>query len=106
MADTDFYLNRELDKSAHPILKKLGADYAKPDLLIHKPGYMTGNHAIIEVKTSKAKVEGIKKDLNTLALFLTKVRYQRAIYLLFGDEVEDAAERVCKVAKTVRGLPQ
>lgn len=103
--DTDFYLNGELDKSAHPILKELGADYAKPDLLIHKPGYMTGNHAIIEVKTSKAQVEGIKKDLNTLALFLTKVRYQRAIYLLFGYEVEAAAKRVCRVAETVKGLP-
>jgi hypothetical protein len=34
--DTDFYLNCELDKAAHPILRKLGADFAKPDLLVHR----------------------------------------------------------------------
>ncbi len=42
-----FYLNGEIDKAAHPILSKLGAGYAKPDLLVHRPGYMSGNHAIM-----------------------------------------------------------
>jgi hypothetical protein len=30
-----FILNGEVDKAAHPILSALGADYAKPDLLVH-----------------------------------------------------------------------
>ena len=45
-----YFLNGELDKSAHPILRELGADHAKPDLLVHTPGYMAGNYAIIDVK--------------------------------------------------------
>ena len=60
---TAYYLNGEIDKAAHPILRTLGADYAKPDLLVHQPGYMEGNHAIIEVKSPAADADGIRKDL-------------------------------------------
>jgi hypothetical protein len=104
-ADTPFYLNGELDKAAHPILRKLGADYAKPDLLIHRPGYMAGNNTIIEVKSSNAQRDGIVKDLKTLALFRTKVNYQRAIYLLFGYEAQDAVARVCRAWNEIGELP-
>lgn len=102
---TDFRLNGELDKSAHPILKQLGAAYAKPDLLVHRPGYMSGNNTIIEVKSSGASRKGIEKDLKTLARFCTAVGYQRAIYLLYGYEAEQAAIRVRKVAQEVGDLP-
>jgi hypothetical protein len=84
-----FYLNGEIDKSAHPILTQLGASYAKPDLLVHQPGYMKGNHAIIEVKSSRAVSAGITKDLNTLSVFINNVGYQRAIYLLYGHEIDE-----------------
>ena len=104
-ADTPYCLNGELDKAAHPILRDLGADYAKPDLLIHRPGYMAGNNTIIEVKSSNAKRDGIEKDLKTLALFRTKVKYQRAIYLLFGHEAMAAAERVRVVSRELGELP-
>jgi hypothetical protein len=104
-SDTPFYLNGELDKAAHPILRHLGADYAKPDLLIHQPGYMAGNHTIIEVKSSNAQADGIVKDLKTLCLFRTKVNYQRAIYLLFGYESLAAAERVRRAWKELREPP-
>lgn len=105
-AKTKFYLNGELDKAAHPILKKLGADYAKPDLLVHTPGYMSGNHAIIEVKSSNARKAGIIKDLKTLTIFRTKVGYERAIYLLFGRDADTTAELVQNVGKSIKGLPE
>jgi len=104
-AETELYLNGELDKAAHPILRELGADYAKPDLLVHRPGYMSGNHAIIGVKSSNPQNAGTVKDLNTLALFRTKVGYERAIYLLFGYDAQAAAERVQRVAQSTEGLP-
>jgi hypothetical protein len=85
-AGCPFYLNGEIDKSAHPILAGLGASYAKPDLLVHQPGYMSRNHAIIEVKSSRAANTGIKKDLRTLSLFVNRVGYERAIYLVYGNE--------------------
>ena len=103
--DTQFYLNGELDKAAHPILRTLGADYAKPDLLIHQPGCMAGNNTIIEVKSSNAQRDGIEKDLRTLALFRTKVKYDRAIYLLFGRQALAAAERVRSVSTELGSLP-
>lgn len=103
--NTDFYLNGELDKAAHPILCKLGADYAKPDLLIHRPGSMSGNHAVIEVKSSKAPVNGIRKDIETLAVFRTRVGYARAIYLIYGERAERSAERVHRVAQGMKNLP-
>lgn len=103
-SNTPFRLNGELDKAAHPILRQLGADHAKPDLLVHQPGHMAGNNTIIEVKSTKAAKDGIAKDLETLALFRTTVGYQRAIYLLYGYEVERLAERVASAIKE-RDLP-
>jgi len=97
-AHTEFYLNGEIDKAAHPILRTLGADRMKPDLLVHKPGYMTGNHAIIEVKSSKTSADGIRKDLETLTLFRGKVGYERAIYLIYGFEAAIVGERVMQIA--------
>lgn len=83
-----FVLNGEVDKSAHPILRELGADQAKPDLLIHVPGDMKGNYAIIEVK-HHLDPAGIRKDIKTLDLFVRKVGYQRAVYLIYGHEASD-----------------
>ncbi len=100
-----FVLNGELDKAAHPILRQLGADYAKPDLLVHRPGYMSGNNTVIEVKSSNAQGREIAKDLKTLSLFRTTVGYSRAIYLLYGYETETAVKRIDIVAKKFGELP-
>jgi hypothetical protein len=62
-ANSSYCLNGEIDEAAHPILQELRADYAKPDLLVHQPGQMSGNHAIVEVKTSRGQNAGIRKDL-------------------------------------------
>jgi hypothetical protein len=86
---TEYYLNGEVDKAAHPILKELGADGFKPDFLIHRPGDMKGNNVIIEVKSENATRQGIKKDIETLSLFVNKVRYKKAIYLFFGYGLRD-----------------
>lgn len=101
---TRYFLNGELDKKAHPILRELGADHAKPDLLVHTPGDMAGNYAIIEVKHSMA-VRGIRKDLETLDLFMRTVGYKRAIYLIYGHEASARGiERVEAVAREFREL--
>lgn len=103
---TEFYLNGEIDKSAHPILRDLGADHVKPDLLVHRPGYMSGNHAVIEVKTSEANLQGIRKDLQNLALFRDRVGYQRAIYLIYGHQAVQVLDRVLRVTEELDGLPE
>lgn len=84
----EYYLNGEVDKAAHPILQTLGVNQAKPDLLVHRPGYMSGNHAIIEVKKSDARRKDIRTDLEKLDIFIRKVNYQRAIYLFYGSSAD------------------
>lgn len=100
---TKFYLNGEIDKSAHPILRKLGTDHVKPDLLVHHPGYMTGNHAVIEVKSSGASLQGIRKDLQNLALFRDRVGYERAICLIYGCQAAQVVDRVLRVTEELGG---
>jgi hypothetical protein len=93
-----FLLSGEVDKSGHMLLQQLGADGTKPDLLVHRPGFMEDNFAIIEVKHSTA-LEGMRKDLNTLDLFLRMVEYKRAIYLIYGPlATEKVAARTASEA--------
>jgi hypothetical protein len=102
---TEYYLNGEVDKAGHPILAALGADHVKPDLLVHRPGYMGGNHAIIEVKSSQASASGITKDLENLSLFVNRVEYQRAIYLVYGEGIDDTVTaRIRRLAAEIPDL--
>lgn len=101
---TKYIINGEIDKRAHPILEKLGADHAKPDMLVHTPGAMAGNYAIIEVKHSIAPA-GVRKDLETLDLFVREVRYQRAIYLIYGPNANtDGVARIEAIANEFDNL--
>ena len=104
--DTPFYLNGEIDKAAHPILAQFGADRVKPDLLVHRPGYMEGNHAVIEVKTCRTDKAGILKDLGTLNIFVRDVGYARAMFLVFGYEVDqELVDNISATARDFGDLP-
>ncbi|NVO23506.1 methionyl-tRNA formyltransferase-like protein [Donghicola mangrovi] len=97
--DCQFILNGEVDKRAHPLLTNLGAANKIPDLLVHTPGSMANNYAIIEVKSSNLEKSGIQKDLQTFEKFLAYVGYQRAIYLIFGWRAEDRIEKIEREAR-------
>lgn len=100
-----FILNGEVDKAAHPILRKLGADHVKPDLLVHQPGFMSGNHAVIEVKSSDASPKGIKKDIENLSLFIKAVGYKRAIYLIYGYGADETKiEQIKRIANELQEI--
>lgn len=80
-----YSLNGEVDKGGHPFLE--GHDHLKsviPDLLVHVPGTMEWNFAIIEVKPGNARMKGVRKDLNTLTAFLRDWEYQRGVLLFYG----------------------
>lgn len=95
-----FWLNGEVDKAAHPKLMELGADGFKPDLLVHRPGDMGGNHAVLEVKPAHSARHGAPKDLNTLSVFRRVVGYDRAIYLIYGEDIsEQLIERIERFAQ-------
>lgn len=89
--DSSYRLNGEVDKSAHPYFQGLDAGNPKPDLLVHQPGTGRYNHAVIEVKSVVG--QDIQKDLETLSLFRNQLRYERAIFLIYGAILDDALTR-------------
>ena len=99
---TNYYLNGEVDKAAHPILKKWGADRKKPDFLVHTPGYMEGNNTIIEVKHIESAPNQILKDFETLTLFTNDVGYKHAVLLFFGfGSIKNLSQKVSNQMKKV-----
>jgi hypothetical protein len=99
-----FCLNGEVDKRGHEIMERLGAADTIPDLLVHGPGDMGRNHAIIEVKKCQLDLEGIQKDVGVLARFVAaNVGYERAIFLIFGlrltnHRLQQIREEIVRVA--------
>lgn len=89
-----YTLNGEVDKSGHRKLREVNADRCKPDLLVHVPGNMEGNFAVIEVKSCNASTRGLRKDLETLKLFSRDVGYQRSVYLIYGFKSAAAVAKV------------
>lgn len=83
--DTEYELSGEVDKSGHPLIRGNNLDRVKPDLLVHEPGDMGGNHTIIEVKPISASRDGIAKDLSTLTAFRRHAGYGKGVYLFYGS---------------------
>jgi hypothetical protein len=99
-----YCLNGEVDKAGHPILPNLGVRRAIPDLLVHQPGSMRGNYAIIEVKNPLASPAGIMKDLKKLDLFVRNVGYQKAIYLTYGGAADRLVDNIIRCACKIPDL--
>lgn len=99
-----YVLNGEVDKSGHLLLRELKLDGFKPDFLIHRPGWMLGNFAIMEVKSQSARSDDIKKDLLALTRFRREANYRRAIYLVFGEKARRTLQRIRLVANRLDQL--
>jgi len=84
-----FVLSGEVDKKGHPIISGLNMGLPIPDFLVHQPGDMAGNHAVIEVKSQSGVKGGAQKDFATLSNFRSKANYDRAIFLVYGMDVSN-----------------
>ncbi|NBJ36124.1 methionyl-tRNA formyltransferase-like protein [Serratia fonticola] len=84
--DEQKILSGEIDKAAHHYLKGLIGSEPIPDFLIHIPDTMT-NDTVIEVKSATFSQMGVNKDLVNLSLFTLAAGYERAIFLLFGPDI-------------------
>lgn len=84
--DWDFVLNGEVDKQAHPLIHGDHLQDRKPDLLVHRPGDMTGNLVILEIKPVSATADDIAADLRKLTAFCRSARYRLGILLFFGQQ--------------------
>lgn len=93
-----YVLSGEIDKAGLHTVIANGTH--KPDLVWHVPG--EGLNAVVaEVKTTSNWVRGgVRKDLQTLAAFLTAGdrAYERGVLLMFGPGEEDV------IAQSVREL--
>jgi hypothetical protein len=94
-----FYLNGEVDKSGHPRGLR-----GVPDLLVHGPGDMNKNHAIIEVKNQSADNDQIRIDLIKLTRFAHDAGYRRSIYLIYGTDADQLVDRITKTARSIPDL--
>ncbi|API50988.1 hypothetical protein BMW22_04420 [Rhizobium leguminosarum] len=86
--ETHLSLSGEIPKRGHEITMAKFDNAVVPDFLIHEPGNMDHNHAILEIKSSQATAFGIRKDFATLDQFCVQVGYQRAIYLFYGGVID------------------
>ena len=93
---TAWRINGEVDKRLHPYFDD--TDTLVPDLLIHQPGTRR-NHAVIEVKRSSLRADGIEKDLSALTTLSCRFGYERPIYLIFGPNSEQASVRIMDAIK-------
>jgi hypothetical protein len=98
--DFPFSLGGEVDKSGNPNFVAGPYAGAEPDLIIHVPGSMNKNLAVVEVKSANARVGGIHGDLRKLTWFCHNAGYHKGIFLLFGDagDSEPLAERFGRTA--------
>ena len=85
----DYVLNGEVDKQQHP--EFADRRYPKPDFIVHVPG-SHDNFAVVEVKGPGASAGAIRDDLCKLLRFAQW--YQRSLYLVYGVDPGEAADRI------------
>lgn len=102
--DCGYSLGGEVDKAGHRLIRGNDLDNAKPDFLIHVPGDMGGNHAVIEVKPVRAAINTIRADIETLRNFRDYAGYQRAIFYIYGSPTHgNARERAIQFLNRLPG---
>ena len=79
-----YFLNGEVDKGGHPLLSNdIGP--RKPDFIVHVPGGMRRNLAVIEVKPINSTLNDFREALRSLRSFLERAGYFGAIALVYGS---------------------
>jgi hypothetical protein len=87
-----YSLSGEIDKQGHPIIRPCA-----PDLVIHVPGQMYENLAVVEVKAVNSGQRGIEKDRESLEYFISdEVGYRVGVQLVYGND-EAAVARFARV---------
>jgi len=89
-----FGLGGEVDKAGHPHFDDGPYAGSKPDLLVHTPGKMHRNLAIVEVKRATVRRDDIGHDLGKLQWFCDNAAYFGGVFLVYGEVGEsDVLER-------------
>lgn len=94
--DCGYSLGAEVDKAGHRLIRGNDLDSAKPDFLVHIPGDMGGNYAVIEVKPVHAANKAIRADIDTLRNFRDYAGYERAILYIYGNPKDGNARQIAR----------
>ena len=83
----------EVSKQSHKII----IENFIPDFIIHTPGTMSNNHAVIELKTTIKYTKGIVKDFCTLYKMLNEYEYKIGVWILINHDQNDAKKTLQKI---------
>lgn len=82
-----YSLGGEVDKSGHPLFRGGPYAQAKPDFLVHVPGDMGQNLAVVEVKAATTSAAALLADIDKLSWFCgDPASYHCGILLVFGPD--------------------
>ena len=103
--DFRYKLDGEVDKRLHPVI--IGNKI--PDIIVHVPGEMERNLAVIEVKSvegaQRHNMKELRQDLEKLRFFINEGQYYRGIMLIYGDGTQDIPKTIlCEVTRFSKGL--
>jgi len=80
-----FGLGGEIDKTGHPHFQDGPYARAKPDFLVHDPGAMESNLAVVEVKPVTTDIISLRKDLEKIIWFCHHAEYYRGVLVVYGE---------------------
>lgn len=83
-----YTLHGEIDKRGHNYVFKQLRMRPNPDFVIHEPGTIDRNLAVIEVKSTDNKRALFFEDIDKLYAFVTKLDYRVGILYVFGPQDE------------------
>lgn len=103
-----YSLGGEVDKAGHPIFRDGPYRHSKPDFLVHTPGDMGGNLAVVEVKASTSSLNAMRADIEKLAWYCGEPAcYYGAVLLVYGGRTSlDDAVPELKATIEISGAPR
>ncbi len=83
-----YTLHGEIDKSGHKVVHDAFGYYPNPDFVVHAPGAIGDNLAVIEVKPWTFSESAGRRDVGKLRTFIEarRLHYHFGVFLVFGSE--------------------
>lgn len=101
-----YTLGGEVDKRGHPLIRGNVLDNIKPDLIVHVPGDMSRNLAVVEIKAHLPERADIRRDVEKLAAFCdpSRGRYACGFFLVYGTPEGECATLVERCLDAIHGV--
>jgi len=80
----------EIDKRGHRDFRRV--DQKNPDFILHSAGSHSNNEIVIEVKGVLVKKQ-IKKDFQTISIFIRDYNYRNGIFILYNYSLYEFIEK-------------